>query len=423
MYDQARVGRIRQLPITASEKGFGGPAHSSPVCADDLLSHPHSTAGLLGTPHVRLRQAALQHNVATMAGYCARHGVALYPHGKTTMAPQVWAMQLDAGAGGITVATVAQARLAREFGVEHVLIANEITDRAAARWLAAERAANPHAVLFCYVDGVDGVERLDTAVREIGRNARLPVLVELGHAGGRTGARSVTAATEVAVAVGRSTNLELAGVAGYEGSLVADTLEGTLVAARDYLERLRALVELLLARGLFERRPVVTAGGSAYFDVVVETLGGTGQWELVLRSGCYVAHDDGLYSRLSPFARGNADGHLLAALEVRAPVLSMPEPGLAVLGVGRRDVSFDAGNPVLLGSIGSDGVPRSLAMTSVARLFDQHAVVELGRGSHLAVGDEVSLGVSHPCTTFDKWRWIPVVDPDDHIVDVVRTYF
>jgi D-serine deaminase-like pyridoxal phosphate-dependent protein len=424
VYDRSRVAQIRQLPIDPTEKGFGGPAHTSPVCAADLIADPQRAASLLSTPHARLHAAALQHNVVTMADYCSRRGVTLYPHGKTTMAPQLWAMQLDAGARGITVATASQARLAREFGVENVLIANEIVDQAAARWLAAERAARPDAGLLCYVDSTDGVERLDRSLRAFGPRAHLSVLLELGHAHGRTGVRTPEAAAAVADAVGRSTNLALAGVAGYEGSLVADTLEATITAARDYLGRLRELVELLLSRGHFTRRPVVTAGGSAYFDVVVETLGSNPDWELVLRSGCYVAHDDGLYARLSPFERGDQDGpHLTAAIEVRAPVLSVPEPGLAVLGVGRRDVSFDAGNPVLHSAISSDGTSRSLVRTPVARLFDQHAVVTLDPTVRLAVGDEVGLGVSHPCTTFDKWRWIPVVDPGDGIVDVIRTYF
>lgn len=424
MYDAAEIEAIRRRPIGPSTKGFGGRLHRGVTCAADLMARPESAADFLGTPHARLDSSALRHNVATMADYCDRHGVTLYPHGKTTMAPQVWAMQLDSGAGGITVATVPQARIARQFGVENVLIANEVVDEAAMRWLAEDRMARPDLQLFCYVDSLDGVARLDRAVRDFGTDTRMSVLLELGHLEGRTGARTIDAAAAVAAAVGRSTNLELAGVAGYEGSLVGATVDETIAAARRYLDGLRELCELLLSQGQFEGRPFLTAGGSAYFDVVVETLGDAADWDVILRSGCYVAHDSGLYSRLSPFERGDQDGlRLVAALEVRAPVLSVPEPHLAVIGVGRRDVSFDAGNPVLQRVLGANGVERPVVTTPITRMFDQHSIISLAEGTQVAVGDEVGLGVSHPCTTFDKWRWIPVTDAEGRIVDVIRTYF
>jgi D-serine deaminase-like pyridoxal phosphate-dependent protein len=228
----------------------------------------------------------------------------------------------------------------------------------------------------------------------------------------------------VAGAVGRSAHLELAGVAGYEGSLVAPSPAATADLARSYCERIAQLTSSLLSNGNFAQRPVVSAGGSAYFDVVVDVLAGVAPWDLVLRSGCYLTHDHGTYARLSPFERARSATPVLApALEVWAPVVSRPEPSLAVLGVGRRDVSFDAGNPVVLGAANPDGSDVVVGAASVERLFDQHAVATVLPGSALAVGDEVRLGISHPCTTFDKWRWVPVVDDEDRIVDVVRTFF
>jgi D-serine dehydratase len=39
------------------------------------------------------------------------------------------------------------------------------------------------------------------------------------------------------------------------------------------------------------------------------------------------------------------------------------------------------------------------------------------------VGDRVCLGLSHPCTTFDKWRWMPIVDEELNVVDAIVTWF
>ncbi|QWZ08606.1 alanine racemase [Nocardioides panacis] len=370
--------------------------------------------------------SALEHNIATMARYCRDHGVDLYPHGKTTMAPQVVAAQLDAGSAGVTVATVAQLRVFQAHGLGPGLVANQVVDEAGASWLGRTLADHGQVAASCYVDSVEGATRLDrlvAAARGAGTTARLGVLVELGHADGRTGARTLHQAQQVAEAVAASKALELVGVAGYEGSLVRETPSEAARAAREFCLGLGDLAGRLLARGLLPERPMVSAGGSAYFDAVVDALAGEDAWRLVLRSGCYVTHDHGLYHDLSPFERSDEGYTLRPALQVFAPVLSRPEDGTVVIGAGRRDASSDGALPVVLAARRGD---RQLDVRGVRtlRLFDQHLVAATpSSGCELEPGDEVQLGISHPCTTFDKWRWIPVVDDDDRIVDVLRTFF
>lgn len=420
-YDRGTVLALRSEPIAPEEKGFGGPRHRSPTTAEELAG-THSEGGWLSSPRPVLSAEAVRHNVQTMAAYCRYHDITLLPHAKTTMAPQLVAQQLDAGAPGITVATVAQARLFRRFGVDRILIANQVVDSASVAWLAGAVADDRRPSISCYVDSLTGVQLLDDAMSRYGSGTTLSVLVELGHAAGRTGARSAEEALAVAFAVGRSARLRLAGVAGYEGSIVADSIAGSYRAAVAFCEELASVVTQMSDAALFDEVPVVTAGGSAYFDAVVAVLAGSTVWRVVLRSGCYVTHDHGLYATVSPFGRTPGLMELTAALEVRAPVLSRPEPGVAVVGAGRRDVSFDSGPPVLL-SGRSGARPVGVTGAVVVRVFDQHLVVSVPDDCELAPGDEVRLGISHPCTTFDKWRWLPVVDVDGVIVDVVRTFF
>lgn len=424
MYDEDRVSALRHLTIDAEEKGFGGPLHRSPVTAAELISSAaHARDGWLSSPRALLRETALRHNIEAMATYCSERGITLYPHGKTTMAPQVVAAQLRGGAEGVAVATVAQARLFRRFGIRHVLVANQVVDEAAITWVARELCDDADFSFTCYVDSTTGVELLQDQLSRQGFPGRLRVLVELGHEGGRTGARTPAAACEVADAVARSSRLSLAGVAGYEGSIVAPTVEETVSAARAFSEALGALTTELSATGHFDDLPVVTAGGSAYFDAVVAALAGNPAWKLILRSGCYVTHDHGLYRSISAFERSTGTPDLRPALEVWAPVLSRPERGTAVVGAGRRDVSSDAGLPTLLTGRSASGRLVDVTGTTVERLFDQHLVVTVPNDCALSPGDEVCVGISHPCTTFDKWRWLPVVDDAERIVDVVRTFF
>jgi D-serine deaminase-like pyridoxal phosphate-dependent protein len=144
----------------------------------------------------------------------------------------------------------------------------------------------------------------------------------------------------------------------------------------------------------------------------------------ILRSGAYLTYDHGHYRDVSPGTRGVAGApRLLPAIELWAQVLSRPEPGLALLCAGRRDVGFDSGLPVPLRGVRRDGGRLDLGGATVTELNDQHAYVRLDASAVLAPGDLVGLGISHPCTTLDKWRMIPVVNSEDRVVDVVHAFF
>jgi D-serine dehydratase len=362
--------------------------------------------GDLALPMLVLRESALAHNLRTMHGWCAERGLALAPHGKTTLAPQLIRRQLDAGAWAMTAATVAQLAVMRCAGAQRVILANQLVGRAEIEWLERERAANPELDVYCRVDSVAGVAALDAAL-----HAPLRVLIELG--GTRAGCRTGEQARAVAAAISRAPRLVLAGVEGFEGTLGADREPATLAAVDAFLDRLRELVEALDGEGAFAGvdEIVASAGGSALFDRVAERLrfpdALTRPVRVVVRAGCYLTHDDGIYARASPLPE------LRPAIELWSHVLSCPEPGLAIAGFGKRDAPYDLGLPV---------VKRPSGTLRVEALNDQHAFVQDPDGL-LRVGDTLVCGISHPCTAFDKWPLIAVVDDDDVVIDAVRTLF
>jgi D-serine deaminase-like pyridoxal phosphate-dependent protein len=145
----------------------------------------------------------------------------------------------------------------------------------------------------------------------------------------------------------------------------------------------------------------------------------------VLRSGCYITHDAVHYHQLSPFGTRIPDTNpLQEALEVWGAVLSRPEPGRALLGFGKRDVSYDLELPVPRFVKSADRAPRPLrAEASITALNDQHAYMQVDDAEDLRVGDLVGCGISHPCTAFDKWRLIPLVDDRYRVIDAILTYF
>ncbi|MDT0352128.1 type III PLP-dependent enzyme domain-containing protein [Pseudonocardia charpentierae] len=424
--DPNTLAALAQRRLDPLEKALP-PGSAGLTAAEFLATDPRLSA--FATPLLVLEASAINANVARMAEWCARRGVGLAPHGKTTMAPVLWEQQLAAGAWGITLATPSQVRVALAFGLRRVQLANALVDPVGITAVSRALDADPGLQVLSWVDSVRSVAAMDAVLTELRPARPLTVLVELGAPGGRTGARDLSTARDVAAAVVASPHLHLGGVAGYEGALAHDASPAGLDVVRRYLRDLAALHADLA--GTYEvDEVVVTAGGSAFFDDVADVLGplaGPGTCVL-LRSGAYVIHDDGFYRGISPLSR-HGDTPLISAMHAWTRVVSRPEPGLVLLDAGKRDIPFDEGLPEPQLAADALGAPARPLSGEITAVNDQHAFLRLDPGTTLDVGHVVRLGLSHPCTAFDKWREIPVIDgtagsaTDPVVVDLVRTYF
>jgi D-serine dehydratase len=258
----------------------------------------------------------------------------------------------------------------------------------------------------------------------------------------------------VAAQVAALPRLRLAGAEAYENLFPPGSAEQTSGQVDQLLAGLRELVVTLDRRGLFGLAPesqapegrapegqapeirapeiIVSAGGSMWFDRAAADL--AGPWPLsrpvrtVVRAGAYLTHDFDEYERFSPLA-GRSDGPprpgqaLEQALELWSAVLSRPEPGLAILNFGKRDAGLDRSLPLPFAAR-PGGRPAELPAGEyeVLSLNDQHARLRLPVDSPLAVGDLVGCYISHPCTTFDRWRLMPLVTDGYDVIGAVRSY-
>lgn len=428
--DGRALDGLRDQPLDWRFKGL--PPTDEPLRIRDIhLAAWNVLAGDLLLPALVLKRRALQHNLEVMADWCRLHGVDLAPHAKTSMSPELLREHVDAGAWGLTVATVSQARTLHAVGFRRLLLASQLVERRAVQWVSKQLDTDEGFELLSLVDSVEGVQIMECALDRVDARRPLPVLVELGQRGGRTGCRTEEEIVSVVKAVQSAGHLRLAGVEGYEGLIDGGSRAATLTAVDRFLADLRDVTVRLAEHGAFDHldEVLVSAGGSAYFDRVVHHLTGLDLGRparTVLRSGGYATHDAEMYEEVSPLAARSTSGpRLEPAFEVWAAVWSRPEPELAILGMGKRDVSYDYRLPVPVAAHSASAGRRPLTRDAaqVTQLNDQHAYLRLPADDPLAPGDFVGCGISHPCAAFDRWRLIPVIDDDYTVVDAMLTFF
>ncbi len=367
--------------------------------------------------------SVLAHNIAWMQRFADQHGARLAPHGKTTMAPALFRRQLDAGAWGITLATAVQCGVAFEHGFPRLLMANQLVGRPNMAIVAGLLEGG--ADYCCLVDSVANVEALNAFFGQ--RNLTLQVLIELGVPGGRCGVRNDAELKALVDAVATAPALVLRGMEGYEGLIGGGH---AVDEVRSYGQRLVDAVRTLLAAGAFGgRKPLITAAGSQWFDLIAEAFDRADLRQHctpILRPGCYVVHDHRSYRDAMAEVKTRhpeLEGQLEPALAVFAHVQSLPEPGMAVVAMGKRDISVDPDLPIPL-QLHRIGEPaRPLDGCHIRKVMDQHAMMAVPGNIDLRIGDVVSFGASHPCLTFDKWRQVLLVGDDLQVLETMPTFF
>lgn len=417
--------------LDARSKSY--PLTAAPVAAHRLAERGwHLLADDLAYPIAVLRRSALAHNLHWMQDFARRKGVELAPHGKTTMSPELFSQQLATGAWGLTFATIFQAAVGVAAGAKRIVIANQVVCDADFDGLDVLLTKHAGLRVWFLVDSLAQLALIEDWASRRGRARRFDVLLEMGIPGQRTGCRTLEQAVELAHAIARSPAARLSGIECYEGGVATcdsehDAREVTALVRR-VLDAARACDE---AKLFADGEILLTAGGSAVFDLVIPLLRAQGLSKPVrgvLRSGCYVTHDHGNYARFlkNVERREGLDASLRPALEVWAMVQSVPEPGLALLTCGRRDISYDLEMPIPIAHAprGTRVAAASPAGWKISALNDQHAYLRFDpAGPAPEVGDRVGLGISHPCTTFDKWRWMAVIEDGGAVTGAVHTCF
>lgn len=420
------------LDTVLDHRTKGIPESAAPFRLGDIAGQGWNVLReVMPLPLMLLKRSALDHNAKVFGGYLKDNDLSLAPHGKTTMAPQIFSEQLANGAWGITAATVGQVQVMRHYGVPRVIMANQLVGRANIAAIASLINADPGFDFYTYVDSSEHLAHMDRHLSGTPLDRPLKLLIEVGAEGGRTGVRTQAEAEQVVQALGTAdpARFRFAGVSAFEGAIPRVGEDPSI--ARDLARRVIDVARSVpadLTRDLDEL--ILTGGGSSFFDVIADAYKQHGldvPVRIVLRSGCYVTNDSG-GTRAAQMKAAADPGRswkseLKPALEVWSYVQALPEPGLGFLTMGKRDVPYDAGLPVPFARYRPGEGFLELGEAEIFSTNDQHAYVRLGAGTDWKVGDMIASGISHPCTAFDKWRFMPVVDDDYNVIDGVLTWF
>jgi D-serine dehydratase len=378
-----------------------------------LATNPNLFTANFQFPIMVLKESAVKNNIAQMMSFCNSVDAQLAPHVKTTMSPQLAQMQVAAGATALTVANFWQGRIFLKHGFKNLIIANEVLDPTAIAEIAKINKQKQAEIIF-YVDSILALEIIQKHTPSEGEQN---LFIEIGTENGRGGVRELSLVEQLAQRIKADKRLNLIGVTGFEGA-VPDAARGRRGEKKisKFCQKIVAAAELAYPYKS-DQQFVISAGGSAYFDIVARELN---KFEkprrLLLRSGGYITHDHKYYEEIYPFA--SSDRSFQPAIEVWAQVISKPEKGFGVLNLGKRDIGNDLHNPIPIKSY--DGQVKSFSAV-IEKLNDQHGYL---RGKQeFSLAQLIGLGISHPCTTFDKWGLIPLVNDDYDLIDCLQTFF
>jgi D-serine deaminase-like pyridoxal phosphate-dependent protein len=343
------------------------------------------------TPALLVELPVVQTNIAEMARRMDTVHAALRPHAKIHKSSVLGRMQLEAGAIGLTTATVWEASAMVAAGLGNILIANQVVGPIKAAELA--RIAG-EADVIAVVESEHNADELAAAARAAG--TEIGVLVELDIGLHRAGVRDPADALALAKYVAGSDGLRLRGPFGYEGHCMLEPdRELRITKAHE------AIAELLELADMFERDGLTTE---------IIGAGGLGTWDITGANERITEIHAGSYIFMDAFHAALVPG-FDPALTVLGTVSSRTGD-MAVVDVGRKSIGIDRAVPQLVGTNGEVRVEHG-----EHSIHEEHTCLTLTDEPDIGVGSTIRLMPGYAPTTVNHFGCYFVVDGDE-VIDV-----
>ncbi len=336
----------------------------------------------LATPALVLDVEAAQRNIDKLAAALRDMGsTTLRPHYKTHKSPDLAAMQVAAGARGLSMATVWEAAVLAGASFDDLFVVNTVSHPAKIRLLA--ELARDHRVIVAVDEEANAAAHSAAAVQA---GAMLGIAVEVDTGMDRCGVDTAEDAVRIARKVMDLPGLRLEGITGYEGHCSL-TLDNDLRHKRQQIamEFFTGVADLLESSGI--PCTIRSAGGVATWQWTAAYPGIT-----EIQIGTYVVMDN-YHGQMAPGFEHS--------LTVQASVISR-QSGKVIVDAGNKSVA-DPANVTMLGH-----------QHEFFRFDEEHGIFAAPDGSSLRVGDSVALVPGYSPTTVNWYDVFHVVR--DHVV-------
>ncbi len=392
-------------------------------------------------PILSIDKENLLNNIKIMDNFAKENNALLAPHCKTFMSPQLINHYLKK-TWGVTISNNQQLSSIINLNIKNIIYGNLITNESnLIQYLnIINKYKNISNIYYC-VDSLFGLNLLIKLIKKNKYKFKIKILIELGFKNGRCGIRNLKNFREILKKLKNSPkNIIVNGLFFYEGAINNKQIGTVSKKIKNIIKFTHQCHDELINNNIYkDKENIITAGGSEYFDLVstyFNEYNFKNNPKLVLRPGSFVAYGHGHYEKKINYLRKrNLTGKLSKknniffepSLLLWSHVISINDNGIAIINFGKRDVSFDLGNPVALNIYRNNKKLKEIKNISnnlkVFKLNDQHAFLKFNKNVKLNIGDLISFGVSHPCITFDKWRYFYIIDKKFNIIDTFKTFF
>ena len=331
----------------------------------------------LDTPALIVDIDKLKHNIRDMAEFAAKQGIQLRPHAKTHKTPEIAALQLEAGAVGLTVAKLSEAAVFIEAGCREILVAYPLVGESKHRRLIELcRRAN----ITTVVDHSEIAEGLSRSLSAAGLD--LPVMVEVDTGLTRCGVQPGAPARELAHQVARLPGLSFAGLLTHEGHAqvagAPDQVRATGISAGQMMAE---TAELIRKSGL--EAPIISVGLTATAKITATVAGVT-----ETRPGIYVFYDRSeVLHQVVPPER--------CAARVLATVATRPAADRIILDSGTKALTSDRAG--VSPPVAGHGIVVDHPDWDVNSLSEEHGATTIPADDPIEIGEHVEIIPNHIC--------------------------
>jgi len=392
-------------------------------------------------PILTLDKNKLENNINILKSFAKRNSLNLAPHCKTFMSPQI-INEYFRNDWGVTISNNQQLSSIVKLNLKNIIYGNLIINREnLIQYLKiCKKYKNISNIYYC-IDSSYGLKLLMNLIETTNYKNDIKILIELGFKNGRCGIRDFDSFKKILKIYNRKiSNITISGLFFYEGAIASNDKRVISNKIENIIKLTKLCHEELIRENLYKNKNnIITAGGSVYFDLVTKyyhKYSFTNNPKLIIRPGSFIAYGHGYYEKKIDDIKkrkiikkyiSSKENIFLPSLLIWSHVISINDDGKAIINFGKRDVSFDLGNPIPISIYRKNNFFKKIKndknLINVYKLNDQHAFLKYHKSLNLKIGDLISFGVSHPCITFDKWKYFYMINSKTEIINIYKTFF